>query len=582
MPKYISKKVVVIISISLAVIMAASFSSHPTPDATFAKPVNGCALSANEFNSWFKSGTATLNGIVNPYVSDSFPGPFDSPPDCIFYKWSEQTFLWLTSPYRFENTKEGDVAECIFESPAFYDVSPPDENGERRFIPHEQGRISVFSIRDAQVGPNKKHIVFEKRTGKMLEVETIPLSSKGLPLVTNKAGEQIEIASMSLDNAMKPVFKDNRGKVIESAKPILSKRPGKKPIVYKMTVAGKAVFIDASGNNVEVEAGQADSGVLMSQNNSLVYYSISVNQLYALTLTGLANEAFHGNGGTLRNDNTRFFWPSATPAIIEYATANGKTIRYPEAATLEIKCSWVEASSLPDASTYIIKKATIPSYNKTATQWIPNGQKTVDLALVGMHIVGRLRWWPDMLWATFEHANNAPNAVYTANSKNRNVANGLTLSATYPQNTSGSWNFCANGSTGPFNVARMHTEGNKIVANPGSTIGPSNIIRWKPWGTGGSDAVTNTDIKTLNTSVRYMLPDGDVRKNYIQIGTTWREDSDLPQKGSTGLANTTMETFMQGTNNNISTGTTCFTCHAANGEDKKAYSHIYYSIKPLF
>ncbi|MGQ0739787.1 MAG: hypothetical protein ACT4OJ_12070, partial [Bacteroidota bacterium] len=96
---------------------------------------------------------------------------------------------------------------------------------------------------------------------------------------------------------------------------------------------------------------------------------------------------------------------------------------------------------------------------------------------------------------------------------------------------------------------------------------------------------TNTDLKTLNNSVMNMLKDGDVRKNYIQIGTTWKEyidENNFQEKGSTRLANSTMETFMQGTNNSITNGTTCFSCHAPNGKDKKNYSHIYYSIKPLF
>ena len=587
MKKYISKKIIVIITISFVVIIAASFSSHSVSVVPVVNSANGCALTSTKFNSWFNSGSVTLNGIVRPFVSNDFPEPSDSPSDCDFFQWSEQTFLWLTSPSRLENTNSGDIAERIFESPAFYDVSPPDADGNRKFIPHEQGKIRVFSLRDAQVGPNKMPVVFEKKTGRMLEIEKAPVSAKGLPLIINKAGEQTEIVSMTMDNAMKPVLKDNSGKVIQTPKPVVSKRPEKKFIVYKYTIGGRVVYFDANGNNIEVEAGQADGGdVLMSQNNSLVYYSISVNQLYALTLTAYANEALEGpnNGPNFNNSNTRFFESFASPKIIEYGAAHGKIIRYPEAATIEIKCSWVEAASLPDASKYIKMKAIIPVYFKSSGQWIPQGQKTVELAMVGMHIAGRVRWWPDMLWATFEHINNTPNAAYSTSSKVPNSGvSGKTLLATYPQNTSGIWNFCANGSNGPFNASRMHTEGNKIVANSGSTIGPSNIIRWKPWGTGGNDLGTNSDIKTLNSSVRGMLMDGDVRKNYIQIGTTWREDvENSPQKGSTRLANTTMETFMQGTNNSVTNGTTCFSCHAANGEDKKAYSHIYYSLKPLF
>lgn len=580
--KYISKKIITIITISFVVIVAASFSTHSVSVVPVVNPVIGCALTSTEFNSWFDSGSVTLNGVVKPFVSDDFPKPSESPSDCEFFKWSEQTFLWLTSPSGHENTINGDIAERIFESPAFYDVSTPDADGNRKFIPHEQGKIRVFSTRDPQVGPNHLPVTFEKKTGRLLEIEKTTVSAKGLPLILNKAGVQTEIARITLDNAGKPVFMDKNGKVIPNPRPLTRKRQNAKSIVHKFMIDNKYVFVDANGNKIEVEETQADGGVLMSQNNSLVYYSISVNQLYAIALTALANEALDGGGQNLNNSNTKFFWQFANPSIIEYGAAHGKTIRYPEAATIEIKCSWVEAASLPDASKYIKMKAVIPSYNKSSGQWIPQGQKTVELAMVGMHIVGRVQWWGNMLWATFEHINNTPNAAYSSMSKlgNPDVP---TVLATFPQNTSGLWNFCANGSTGPFNASRMHTEGNKIVANSGSTIGPSNIIRWKPWGTGGNDAGTNTDIKTLNNSVRDMLMEEDVRKNYIQIGTTWQDiKENSTQQGSTRLANSTMETYMQGTNNSVTNGTSCFSCHAANGEDRKAYSHIYYSIKPLF
>jgi hypothetical protein len=581
MKNYIPKKLIVVTTIFLVVVVAASFNSRSVPAVTPSPVSGGCPVTAAEFNSWFNSGSVTLNGIVKPFKSIAFLEPNESPPDCNFLKWSEQTFLWLTSlvpPKRRTDAPitplSNLITDRIFDSPAFYDVSPPDAEGNRTFIPHEQGKIRVFSIRDAQTGPNKLPVTFEKKTGRLVEIEKTPVSAKGLPMILNIANAETEVASITLDNAMRPVFKDNRGKVIQNPRPLIRKKTDAKSIVQQFAIGSKFIYLDADGNNIEVEMGQADGGdVLMSQNNSLVYYSISVNQLYAFFLTALKN-GYDMSGSILE------YFPSYTyNKIFALAAVQGKTIEFPEAAAIEIKCSWVEAASLPDASKYIKMKAIIPTYDKTnASQWIPNGQKTVELAMVGMHIVGRVSWWPDMIWATFEHINNTPNAAYNYN----NSVKATTTVITVPQNTSGQWTFCANGFTGPFNVSRMHAEGNKIVANPGSTIGPSNIIRWKPWGTGGTDAGTNNNLITLNNTVREMLMDGDVRKNYIQIGTTWKNPDNFQEKGSTRLANSTMETFMQGTNNSITTGTTCFSCHAPNGDDKKAYSHIYYSLKPLF
>jgi hypothetical protein len=57
---------------------------------------SSCAtsLSNAEFNGWFESGAVSLNGAVKPANSVLFPDV----PNCSFYKWSEQMFLWLTSP----------------------------------------------------------------------------------------------------------------------------------------------------------------------------------------------------------------------------------------------------------------------------------------------------------------------------------------------------------------------------------------------------------------------------------------------------------------------------------------------------
>ncbi len=602
---YISKKILTIITIFFVVIMAASFSSRSVPVIPPVPVERGCPLTSAEFNSWFKSGSVTLNGIVKPFVSEDFPRKHDTS-DCVSFKWSEQTFLWLTSPtqlfVRLDNQVSKGITERIFESPAFYDVSPPGADGKRSFIPHEPGKIRVFSMRDAQAGANKLPVMFEKKTGRLLEIEQTPVSPKGLPLILNKDGIQTEIAGITLDNSGKAVFKDNSGKVFQNPGPLVRKKSYPKSIVNKYVIGRKVIYLDAEGNNIEVEEGQAGGGdVLMSQNNSLVYYSISVNQNYVFFHSAERNEDAPLYANTFNRQ-------SEMEKVAAYAAIFGKTILYPEVMPMEIKCSWVEAASLPDASTYIKMIATIPTYNKTSNQWIPNGQKTVELAMVGMHIVGNVDWFPDMLWATFEHIDNTPNATYfyyntnnppirnankspirNANkppTRNANTPASSSLFEPVPQNTSGRWTFCADGSNGPFNVSRMHVEGNKIVANPGFNIGSSNIIRWKPWGSGSP--LINTELKTLNNSVMNMLKDGDLRKNYIQIGTTWKV-SGVPEsveRGSTRLANSTMETYLQGTSNSITTGTTCFSCHTRGvfddgSNDWKAYSHIYYSLKPL-
>jgi hypothetical protein len=69
----------------------------------------------------------------------------------------------------------------------------------------------------------------------------------------------------------------------------------------------------------------------------------------------------------------------------------------------------------------------------------------------------------------------------------------------------------------------------------------------------------------MNNSVRGKLVTGDVRANYIMIGATWTFQGASPdilaaRQGTTRLANTTMETFQQGTSNAVGDAN-CFTCH---------------------
>lgn len=59
-----------------------------------ADPAPSCTVPTSTFDTWFESGTPTLNGVVNPADSVSFPAT----PNCSFYQWSKQMFLWLTSP----------------------------------------------------------------------------------------------------------------------------------------------------------------------------------------------------------------------------------------------------------------------------------------------------------------------------------------------------------------------------------------------------------------------------------------------------------------------------------------------------
>ena len=114
---------------------------------------------APAFPTWFESLTVTANGVVKPANSLNFPDN----PNCSFYQWSYQMFLWATSPAPLSY---GGGGGRIFESPAFFDVSPLDASLNRTLIPHTNRLTKVLTLRaDAEHRTDDSPEVFIKRLG---------------------------------------------------------------------------------------------------------------------------------------------------------------------------------------------------------------------------------------------------------------------------------------------------------------------------------------------------------------------------------------------------------------------------------
>src|SRR5436309_4792425 len=103
-------RVLVIPLLVMALAVAPTVVAQPLPN----DPKPTCTVSQPVFNSWFQSGSVTVNGIVNPANSVSFPNT----PNCSFYQWSQQMFLWLTSP---SPSRYGPGAH-VLDSSVFYDI----------------------------------------------------------------------------------------------------------------------------------------------------------------------------------------------------------------------------------------------------------------------------------------------------------------------------------------------------------------------------------------------------------------------------------------------------------------------------
>lgn len=547
---------------------------------------SSCAssLTPAEFNTWFESGAVSLNGAVKPANSVLFPDI----PNCSFYKWSEQMFLWLTSP---APPRYGGGGGLVMNTSAFFDVSLPDAMNKRHFVPHTSGLIRAFNLRTAQRGLLDLPIVLERQSLRMLEVLPPVLSANGRPLVMDAAGNEVEVSDVRFVREHEPVLLDPHGEAIRAPHAIMHakgddsvhpferklrqlERFDRAGLVQKLQFKDKFVLLDLFGHFIETEQGQADGGVLMAQNGSLVYYALTVNNVFALHRTMF--------GSTVPTGAKFPLTQAELDAITAFAAAHGQPpVIDSEALAIELKSSWVEAASLVDADKFIQMKAVVPTYDKSdPNDWVPNGTQTVTLAMVGLHVVGSTgstnpsntnHGHPEMLWATFEHVSNDPSAQYTYTK----LPSGTT---TIPQDTSGNWVFCANGATTPFNDMHMGMggpAGDHIVPIAPFAISPSNILRIKPWGLEGSNSTPNAEVISINGIVRSLLDPADLRRNYFHGGTTWTIFGAPPtggnQVGTNKLANTTMETFAQGSN--------CFTCH---GTNTTVVSHVFDDTSPLF
>ena len=542
----------------LAVLSACTVAVQTPP----ADAVDACPLSAATFASWFESGTVTLNGVVNPANSLTVLSP-----NCGFYEWSEQMFLWLNSP---TPPAYGGGGGRIFDSPAFFDVSPIQPDGHRIFIPHQIGVVRNLNLRAAQRGALGLPVIMD-RERHMFSVVDPPANAEARPMVRNLSGELVEIAHARRGDKSELVLVDPAGQIIQPAParvPDLSdmnaEQVSRALTARKFVVDGITFFLGPSSGLIDVEQGQAGGGdVLEAQNGSLIYYLTSVNDVFAYFATGAKN------GGITPMPTEFPTTMGALNQVTTFAAAHGTTFPDPEALAVEIKSAWIEAAGLPNLSSYITRTATIPTYDTSnPNQWVPNGQKTTKLALVAMHVVGSTAQHPEMVWATFAHIGITPNAQFTYNSTSG--------AKTVAQNTNGTWLFSASGASGPFNEAHMKQPFGTLDIVPISphTISPSNTLRVMPWGMPGSNAASNTEVISMNNNVRGMLAGGDVRGNYVMIGATWTIPGIAPPQGQVGtnrLANTTMETYQQGGN--------CFSCHFTS---TTSVSHVYPDLEPLF
>ena len=545
---------------------------------------NACTVQPSALASWFADGHVAPNAAVTP---DSIDFPPDPAPDCAFFDWSERMFLWLTSP---APSSYGGSSPMVFASPVFFTVSPPDANNQRTMKRIVSGvRSMIFTTNVSQNGPHDFPLIRAK-SGTLYELAPIQRGPNKLEEVRDRNGVPVEVARAVVAPGHKVSLFDRAGHPI--LLPAAPPRSHNIATAQSLTIGGVVTAIDLSGTVIETEQAQSDSShsVLMAQNGSLVYYTIAVNDVYAYFKTGV-----HDGGITDLDptDTIADHFPDSDGSIErieDYAAAHNhlnQTVAFPDHAAIavELKMAWVEAVNLPPGCDYITMQATIPVYSLDSqthpTEATPTGTRTATLALIAMHVVGSAIGQPAMIWATFEHVCNAPTVPYYYAS---------TGTGSSPSET-GYWLLSSSDNPGSPNVRRIALDPmapGSLKADPGLTIGPSDIRREMPWGMAPTNYASNANVITANYSVRSQIGTDDIRWNYIQTGTTWYEFTGLAPTGgiwplspngawnvtthgTVHLASTAIETFLQGDTPGSSLN--CLDCHTNPEHDTDDQGH---------
>ena len=253
------------------------FSGTPTATAQIlpSDAMPTAAVPSDTFASWFASGKPSLNGLVKPVDSINF-GSNEKPgvdANIKFYNWSQQMFLWITSPV-------GDGADArVMTSPTFFLVSEINEKGERVLRPQKPGEVQRFATRTAQVGPNGFPVILNK-AGKMFEVVPHAKGEEEQKLILNAEGRSVPYDTFTIDAGRKAIFRDADGNAISKAHPNFPSHLKGNRFVRLHKTAAESVFLNETGDVLDIGVGQADfSGVLLAQNGSLVYYNTLFNDV---------------------------------------------------------------------------------------------------------------------------------------------------------------------------------------------------------------------------------------------------------------------------------------------------------------
>lgn len=238
--------------------------------------------------------------------------------------------------------------------------------------------------------------------------------------------------------------------------------------------------------------------------------------------------------------------------------------------SLELKTSWISTEVIPEAD----------RANYYTTNASVNGT-TMEVAMLGMHVVGVVENHPEFIWATFEHTNLAPAFDWTKGTASADTEKLLFKKGSVSTVDGIYWDHTTNA---PKTASQAYSLFEYGVPRVKGESADANFMA-----TSQSEPENYDNVKHINECVAEQLK--DVWNNYAYDGSIWintdelspQEQADLLVKvgdtlgnatpgsiarGSLNSANISMETYTQTFNTsldqiNASNLVNCLSCHSA-------------------
>lgn len=278
------------------------------------------------------------------------------------------------------------------------------------------------------------------------------------------------------------------------------------------------------------QAGQG--GILVDHQGRVIYYSQYVDPEMFQDI-----ESQDWNNPAVLN---------SMPATVEFKTGD-----------VELKAAWKIVSPGEDVSQLIVRDAVVDKLvnRDGAIVTDPSQPLKVQVALVGLHIVGWVKGHPEAIWATFEYRGNAPDFAAKQNT-NAAVSNDNFLFYT--------------GGTQAIDCNQLNSAVLKLDEATQTLTPVTQVCRQFPFGMVAGTTEPNNDVPNLaaitqlNASVLVQLEPSSLLKHYFEVGAEWTTGVIVPNStlqdtlvGSRLLGNAVIETF----NQQVQSQNNCFSCH---------------------